>query len=654
MLRLLILSLLLLPGTLLAGWPARTDEDEFFSLERATLEQALNIKTSVASRSAMGLRETPGLVAVITREEIQALGARDLTDVLKLVPEFDFGMDVQGNLGLGVRGNWGNEGKVLLMWDGQSYNEPLYSTVQFDRFPVDQIEEIEIIKGPGSALYGGFAELAVINIRTRTARALDGSLAYAAYGQGERARARNYAGYAFGKVFNGTEISGKAHWGEAQRSDRRYTDFSGTSYSMNRASDLRPRSLNLQAAGKDTSLRLILDSYTLRERDHFGEVLSTGSAKVQFPSVFAEFKHTLYLPWLVKLEPRLSYARTMAWLEKDEYFAYDKKTQRVTAAFTAFRSFGTGAEVLAGGEYFHDGVKVDELTAAPSRYASGKEEANFDNYAFFGQGSFNPAAANFVVGARYDKHSQYGASLVPRFAVTRLFNDFNFKAIYSQAFRAPAIENIRLASDNGIEIKPEKATSAELEAGYKASETLYFSANLFQTTIKRPIIFTYVNNAETYRNYDRTGTRGMGVAVKFKSGTYRADLAYQTYAARGNRVDVYSVPAHGSCLLGFPRHKFVAGASLPLGKGFSANPSAIYLSRRYGYAGDGALRSFGERVIADLNLQAKDRLLPRLTLNLGIKDVFKSNYAYIQPYTGGHAPLPAASREIFLKAAYEF
>ncbi len=87
---------------------ADDDEAEFFSLERASLEETLNIRTSVATRNPMKLRETPGLVTVITREEIQAGGARDLIDVLKLVPEFDFGMDVQGNLGLGVRGNWAN------------------------------------------------------------------------------------------------------------------------------------------------------------------------------------------------------------------------------------------------------------------------------------------------------------------------------------------------------------------------------------------------------------------------------------------------------------------------------------------------------------------------------------------------------------------
>ena len=366
-------------------------------------------------------------------------------------------------------------------------------------------------------------------------------------------------------------------------------------------------------------------------------------------------RRSVYLPWLVRLEPHLNYTRAMSWLEKDEYFAYDKKTQRVTGGATAFRRFGTATEVIAGGEYFHDQVKVDGITAAASQYASGAETADFDNYAFFGQANVNSDLANLVTGARYDKHSRYGASLVPRLAVTKIVNDLNFKAIYSQAFRAPAIENIRLANDRGINIKPEKTTSIELEAGYKASDSFYFSGSVFQTTIRHPIIYTLVNGLETYRNYDRTGTRGAGVAVKFKSGPYRADLAYHCYSARANRVDVYSVPGHGSYLLGFPAHKFIFNAAMPLARGLTFNPTAIYLSRRYGYAGDGtAVKAFGEQVITDLNFQLKDRLLRRLTLNLGVKDAFNSGYAYLQPYNGGHAPLPASSREIFLKAGYEF
>jgi outer membrane cobalamin receptor len=644
--------LLLTPALAHASWPERSEDEEFFSMERASLEDSLNIKTSVATKNEMSLRETPGLVTVITRDEIQSSGARNLIDVLKLVPELDFGVDVQGNLGLAVRGNWANEGKVLLMWDGQTYNETLYSTLQLDRFPVDQIKEIEIIKGPGSALYGGYAELAVINIKTMTARDLDGSLAYAAYGQGKKAMAREYAGYSYGNVFNGTEVEAQAFAENAQRSDRRYTDFNGYSYGMNGNSALRPESLNLSAAKGDSSVRLILDGFSLRDRDQFDAILSTGSSEVSFPSLFAEVKTRFYLPGLVRLEPRLAYTASEPWLEKDAYFPYEKTADRLTAALTAFYRPAAMTDLMAGTEYYHDYVKVDQFTSEESSYGGGKDEASYDNYALYVQGTFTLAPANLIAGARYDKNSQYGSSLVPRLALTKLIDDFNFKAIYSQAFRAPSIENIRLNPD----IKPERTTSEEFEAGYKASETLYVSGNLFSTIIRDPIVYDYdqASGSETYKNYSRTGTYGFGFTLKFKEGASRADLGYLCYLAHDNDVDVYAVPGRDSYLLAFPRHKVTLNSSFPLAKDVSLNPSAVYVSKRYGYADSGEIKVFSERVTADLNLQFRNKFARGLTLNLGVKDIFNSNYSYIQPYAGGHAPLPDSSRELFLKADYAF
>ena len=649
--RLLLLIILLAPASAFAARPPRSEEEEFLSLEKASLEEALNIRTSVATKNAIPLRETPGLVTVITREEIQSSGARDLVDVLRYIPEFEFGVDVQGNLGLGVRGNWANEGKVLLLWNGQYYNETLYATIQFDRFPVDQIEEIEIIKGPGSVIYGGNAELAVINIRTRSATHLTGSSAFAAYGQGEKARARNYAGYSYAGDFGGMRLAGDAFWDEAQRSDRRYTDFSGASYGMNGASGLTSKSVALSAERGNMHARFILDDYSLRSRDDIdGTVLSSGSARIRFPSIFAETGYIIYLPGLVRLEPKLNYARSLAWQEKNPAFPYDKRTERATASLTAFYKPAAGTDLMAGGEYYHDSVRVDSLTALKAMYPGGGDKAAYDNAALFGQGSFDLDFANLTAGARYDKHSQYGASLVPRLAATKLIGDFNFKVIYSQAFKAPSIENIRLNSG----IKPEKTFSQELEAGYKVSETLYFSGNLFSTVIKDPIIYGVAGASETYSNADRTGTRGFGLSSKYKSGRVRADLDYLCYAASGNRVAEFSVPGHGSSLLAFPRHKLTVTASLPLAEGLSVNPAAVYQSRRFAYSGSGALKAFPEIVTADVNFQLKDRPLNNLTLNLGIKDIFKSGYSYLQPYAGGHAPLPAPSREIFLKAVYDF
>ncbi len=101
-----LLSLLSLP--LSAQAPAQENiESDLMTL--------LNTPVTVASRKAMTTRESPGVITLITREEIQSMGARDLIDVLRMVPGLDFNYDVQGVVGPSMRGLWGYEGKMLLM-----------------------------------------------------------------------------------------------------------------------------------------------------------------------------------------------------------------------------------------------------------------------------------------------------------------------------------------------------------------------------------------------------------------------------------------------------------------------------------------------------------------------------------------------------------
>ena len=77
------------------------------------MEKIINQLIGVASKKALTSRDSPSIVSLITKDEIARSGARDLIDVLRLVPGFDFGVDVQGVVGLGIRGNWAYEGKVL-------------------------------------------------------------------------------------------------------------------------------------------------------------------------------------------------------------------------------------------------------------------------------------------------------------------------------------------------------------------------------------------------------------------------------------------------------------------------------------------------------------------------------------------------------------
>ena len=146
--------------------------DDIFSM---SLEELINMNVEVGSKNSMSIRETPGIVTVVTEEEIRNSGARNMMDVLRTVPGLDFAGEVDNTIGLGVRGNYALEGKALMLIDGQQIPEVGYGSINFSgRFSLDNISKIEIIRGPGAAVYGGVAELAVINVITKSGEDLDG------------------------------------------------------------------------------------------------------------------------------------------------------------------------------------------------------------------------------------------------------------------------------------------------------------------------------------------------------------------------------------------------------------------------------------------------------------------------------------------------
>jgi len=164
------------------GQTASAEEPEFIDVEALTLQDLLNMETSVTTKSAARtLRETPGIISVISREELTRLGVRDLLDVMQLVPGFDVGVDTFGELFMGARGIWTAEGKVLVLFDGHPAHDLGYGMVPLgNHFPMDWIERVEIVRGPGSVVRGGVASssssLAPRRTAVRLRRSVFGSL----------------------------------------------------------------------------------------------------------------------------------------------------------------------------------------------------------------------------------------------------------------------------------------------------------------------------------------------------------------------------------------------------------------------------------------------------------------------------------------------
>jgi outer membrane receptor for ferrienterochelin and colicin len=132
-----------------------------------SLSELLDLKITIASgeENELNQRESPGIITVLTRQEIDALGVTNLFEVLRYVAGYQFGVDESGLESFLVRGNYGGAGQLLIQYNGVPINEISFgSTVYAGHFSIDHIERIEIIRGPGSALYGGTAQLGVINV----------------------------------------------------------------------------------------------------------------------------------------------------------------------------------------------------------------------------------------------------------------------------------------------------------------------------------------------------------------------------------------------------------------------------------------------------------------------------------------------------------
>lgn len=360
-------------------------------LELLELEEYLNAETSVASRKARSLRESPGVITIVTRDQIRSSGARDLVDLLRLVPGFSMGHDVEGVVGLGFRGNWGYEGKILLMVDGIEQNELLYSTVQLGHhYPVDQLQRVEIIRGPGSAIYGGSAELAVVNLVTQGPADLDGFAGTARAGVADGSTGTQDLGVAWGKVLDPEHDAGvsiSAFGGHGQRSTLTYTDFEGDSYSMDGNSDLDPLFVNLFGSYEGFHVRLLHDDYRMTERDSFGSNIPR-PAEMDFVGTFLEAAWRIELSERLELTPSVTYRRHTPWRVEDKSLDdfYTKTADRAAATVMLAYDDRQRLSVNVGVQTYRDHAKVNDTELVGSQTLFGDDdEVSYTNVAAFSE-----------------------------------------------------------------------------------------------------------------------------------------------------------------------------------------------------------------------------------------------------------------------------
>ena len=134
-----------------------------------------------ASKQAQRVSEAPAIVSVVTAETIKKMGAKSLIEVLNTLPGFTMLRYVNAQRLPVVRGIASKDG-VLVLFDGITVNDAFEGTFNFYERDLSDVERIEIIRGPGSALYGGYALVSVINIITKKYKEKDSYNINGSYG----------------------------------------------------------------------------------------------------------------------------------------------------------------------------------------------------------------------------------------------------------------------------------------------------------------------------------------------------------------------------------------------------------------------------------------------------------------------------------------
>lgn len=137
-----------------------------------SLEQLGNVEVTTVSKEPEEVWKTPAAIYVITQEDIQRSGATTIPDALRLAPGVEVGRVESNTWAVGIRGSESNFSKaVLVLIDGRSVYTPLFAGVYWDVQDVllEDIDRIEVIRGPGATVWGPNAADGVINIITKKA-----------------------------------------------------------------------------------------------------------------------------------------------------------------------------------------------------------------------------------------------------------------------------------------------------------------------------------------------------------------------------------------------------------------------------------------------------------------------------------------------------
>jgi outer membrane receptor for ferrienterochelin and colicins len=545
---------------------------------------------------------------------------------------------------------------------------------------------VEVVRGPGSVIYGGSAELSVINVVTRGLQGATDFMAAATYGEmtdasqfanGYGRRRLTASGRYVVDEVPGLSLFASVSKGQGQRSDRSFFDNAGLSVPMEGQSALDPTVIQAGIGYRDLQASFLYHQMATTYVTGVG-MLNTAAmgnppVSMNFNAYHGELIYTLRPNNQFEIVPRFNYTYQRPWwdLSSASPFYYDKTIQRVRGRLLGRWAALDHLQITAGGDAIFDDADVMPPNTGGFQTQFGtSDHIAYRTYAGYVELFSDNPILSISAGARYDHQSQAGGALVPRLVVLRSFGAVSLKGLFSLSFREPGVENFNLGQDN---LRPERTRVFEFEGAVDFTPGQRLSANVFDFHIDSPIAFTdnpaTISSGmvtEAYVNLGQQGTRGFEVSYRARARSLRLEANYSFYAPSvSDNLPPYVVPGHSNEFLAAPAQKAtLRGTWRPLDM-LSISPTVIVFGERFtrGPAdanGNETAIAIPAQVLANLFVSTDNAFgTPGLNIGLGIYNMFGTNYRFVRAsatpdFASDHAPLPGMDREILLRLTYNY
>ncbi|MHB8880964.1 MAG: TonB-dependent receptor plug domain-containing protein [Thermodesulfovibrionales bacterium] len=682
-LRRTMLICLLFVSLLYSASPAQaaSEEEQAFLSMYFTSEEL-----EISTRRAIPLRKAPAIATVITDREIYNMGARTLMDVLKLVPGMGIAITDQGFFRLEVRGTvTGQSEKVLIMIDGHGLNRNIAgSSFPFflDYLSLDTIKKIEIVRGPGSALYGTNAFVAVINIITKSAEDMEGAHLSVSGGSFDT---RKYS-FLAGKTFrNGLKISAGIDYMKTDGPDLRITRdrLSGTPFTTapgNADTRFEGAGINYEVSYRNLTYR---GQYLANDR---GAYLGLGFALTNFNSIKSynfwqelSYSHSFTEKFSSKIKLYYDYFN-QDWLVKvfpngfagsfpNGMIGGPKAKDRTLGGEIQFDYSLSDANRLLAGIAYEEMKQYDVKAISNfnpntgaflgpvqdiSSFGNWNRNAKRDIFAAYLQDEWKiKDNVSLTAGVRFDHYSDFGDTTNPRLGIVwRFLENADLKLLYGQAFRAPSFTELYTVNNPTLignpDLAPERIKTYEASIGYTYSERFRIDLNYFHNDMDNLIVRNLATSPATYANLGRAESKGIEAVL---SGKYSHDnywkLAYSWQDPRDSHT--------GERIAFVPSSRASAGVNHGFSKYLVSHVDVLWTGPRPRPTGD-TRDDVASYTTVDLTLTLRN-IYKNLEIQAAIHNLL--NEKYEDPDLSGAAQLipndfPREGVAALLKVSYRF